>query len=50
MWQQQRNLDIDRRVEVNHMSRDVQYNSMHLHPVHTKNDIDPLAFQNDKGG
>jgi hypothetical protein len=50
MWQQQRNLDIDRRVEVNHMSRDVQYNSMHLHPVHTKNDIDPLDFQNDKGG
>jgi hypothetical protein len=49
-WQLQRNLAIDRRIEVNQTSRDVQHNSMHLHPVHTKNDIDPLAFQDDKGG
>jgi hypothetical protein len=48
-WQLQRNLAIDRRIEVNQMSRDVQHNSMHLYPVHTKNDIDPLAFQDDKG-
>jgi hypothetical protein len=48
--QLQRNLAIDRRVEVNQTSRAVQHNSMHLHPVHTKNDIDPLAFQDDKGG
>jgi hypothetical protein len=43
--QLQRNLAIDRRVEVNQTSIDVQYNSMHLHPVHIKNDIDPLAFK-----
>jgi hypothetical protein len=49
-WQLQTNLTIDRRVEVNQMSRHAQHNSMHLHPVHTKNDIDPLAFQDDKGG
>jgi hypothetical protein len=49
-WQLQRNFAIDRRVEMNQTSRDVQHNSMHLHPVHTKNDIDPLAFQDDKGG
>jgi hypothetical protein len=49
-WKLQGNLAIDRRVEVNQMSRDVQHNSMHLHLVHTNNDIDPLAFQNDKGG
>jgi hypothetical protein len=49
-WQLQRNLAIDRRVEVNQTSRDVQHNSMHLQPVHTKNDIDPLAFQDEKGG
>jgi hypothetical protein len=48
-WQLQRNLAIDRRVEVNQMSRDVQHYLMHLHPVCTKNDIDPLAFQDDKG-
>jgi hypothetical protein len=35
---------------VNQTSKDVQHNSMHLHLVHTKNDIDPLAFQDDKGG
>jgi hypothetical protein len=49
-WQLQRNLAIDRRVEVNQMSRDVQHNLMHLYPVHTKNDIDPLAFQDHMGG
>jgi hypothetical protein len=49
-WQLQRNLAIDRRVEVNQTSRDVQHNSMHLDLVHTKNDIDPVAFQDDKGG
>jgi hypothetical protein len=43
-WQLQRNLAIDRRVEVNQTSSNVQHNSMHLHPVHTKNNIDPLAF------
>jgi hypothetical protein len=46
-WQLQRNLAIDRRVEVNQTRRDVQHNSMYLHPVHTKNDIDLLAIQDD---
>jgi hypothetical protein len=49
-WQLQRNLAIDRRVKVNQTSRDVQHNSMHLHTVHTKNDIDPLIFQDNKSG
>jgi hypothetical protein len=49
-WQLQRNLAIDRRVEMNQTSRDIQHNSMHLHPVHIKNDIDPLTFQDNKGG
>jgi hypothetical protein len=49
-WQLQRNLAIDPRVEVNQMSRDVQHISMHLHPLYTKKDIDPLAFYDDKGG
>jgi hypothetical protein len=49
-WQQQKNLAIDRRVEVNQMSGDVQHSLMHLHPVHTKNDIDSLTFQDDKSG
>jgi hypothetical protein len=49
-WQLQRNLAIDPRVEVNQTSRDVQHNSMHLHPLYTKKDIDPLAFYDDKGG
>jgi hypothetical protein len=43
-WQLQRNLAIDWRVEVNQTRRDVQHNLMHLHPVHTKNDIDPMIF------
>jgi hypothetical protein len=47
-WQLQRKLAIDRRVEVNQTSRDVQHNSMHLHLVHTKNGIDPLIFQDNK--
>jgi hypothetical protein len=47
-WQLQRNLATDRRVEVNQMSRDVKHSPMHLHPVHTKNDIDSLTFQDDK--
>jgi hypothetical protein len=49
-WQLKRNLAIDRRVEVNQMSEDVQHSSMHLHPVHTKDDIDSLTFQDDKSG
>jgi hypothetical protein len=49
-WQLQRNLAIDRRVEVNETSGDVQHSSMHLHLVHTKNDIDSLTFQDDKSG
>jgi hypothetical protein len=49
-WQLQRNLAIDRRVKVNPTSRDVQHGSMHLHPVHTKNDIDSLPFQDNKSG
>jgi hypothetical protein len=49
-WQLQRNLAIYRRVEMNQTSRDIQHNLMHLHPVHIKNDIDHLAFQDDKGG
>jgi hypothetical protein len=32
------------------MSGDVQHGSMHLDLVHTKNDIDPLAFQDNKSG
>jgi hypothetical protein len=35
---------------VNEPSRDVQHTSMHLHPVHTKNDIDSLTFHDDKSG
>jgi hypothetical protein len=49
-WQLQRSLPIDRRVEVNQTSEDVQHDSMHLHPVHAKNDIDSLTFQDDKSG
>jgi hypothetical protein len=49
-WQLQRNLTIDRRVEVNQTSGDVQHGSMHLHPVHAKNDIDSLTIQDDKSG
>jgi hypothetical protein len=50
MWHLQRNLTIGRRVEVNQKSGDVQHNSMHLHLVRTKNDIDFLTFQDDKSG
>jgi hypothetical protein len=49
-WQLHRHLAIDRRVKVNQMSGDVQYSLMHLHPVHAKNDINSLTFQDDKGG
>jgi hypothetical protein len=49
-WQLLRNLAIDRRVEVNEMSGDVQHSLMHLHPVHTKNDINSMTFQDDKIG
>jgi hypothetical protein len=35
---------------VNQTSGDVQHGSMHLHPVHTKNGIDSLTFQDDKSG
>jgi hypothetical protein len=44
------NLAIDRRVEVNQASGDVQHSSMHLHLVHTKIDINPLPFQDNKSG
>jgi hypothetical protein len=33
---------------VNQMSRDVQHGSMHVHPVHTKNDVDSLPFQDNR--
>jgi hypothetical protein len=36
--------------QVNQMSGDVQHGSMHLHLAHTKNDIDPLPFQDNKSG
>jgi hypothetical protein len=49
-WQLQRNHAIDRRVKVNEMSRDGQHHSMHLHPVHNKNDINSLTFKDDKSG
>jgi hypothetical protein len=49
-WQLQRNLAIDRKIEVNQSSGDVQHGSMHLHPVHTENGIDPLAFQDNRSG
>jgi hypothetical protein len=32
------------------MSGDVQHGPMHLHLVHTENDIDPLTFQDNKSG
>jgi CRISPR/Cas system-associated protein Csm6 len=35
---------------MNQTSGDVQHSSMHFHPVYTKNDIDPLTFQDDKSG
>jgi hypothetical protein len=35
---------------MNQMSRDVQNSLVHLHPVHTINIIDSLAFQDDKTG
>jgi hypothetical protein len=50
MWQLQRNLAINRRVEVNQTTGDVQHSSIHLHPVHTKDDINSLTFQDDKSG
>jgi hypothetical protein len=49
-WQLQKNLAVDRRIEVNQTSGDVQHDSMHLHLVHTENDIDPLAFEDNKSG
>jgi hypothetical protein len=47
-WQLQKNLAEDRRIKMNQTSRDVQNSLVHLHLVHTKNDIDSLAFQDDK--
>jgi hypothetical protein len=41
---------IDKRVEVNQMGRNVQHNSMPLHPVHTKNNSDPFTFQDNQSG
>jgi hypothetical protein len=35
---------------MNQTSRDVQNNLVHIHLVHTKNNIDSLAFQDDKTG
>jgi hypothetical protein len=35
---------------MNQVSRDVQNIFVHLHPVHTKNNINSLAFQDDKAG
>jgi hypothetical protein len=35
---------------MNQTSRDVQNSFVHLHPVHTKNNIDSLTFQDDKTG
>jgi hypothetical protein len=35
---------------MNQMRRDVQHSFMHLHPVHTKNNIDSLALQDNKTG
>jgi hypothetical protein len=32
------------------MSGDVQHSSMHLHPIHIENNIDPLEFQDNKSG
>jgi hypothetical protein len=49
-WKLQRNHAIDRRIEVNQTSEDVQHGTMHLHSVHIKNDIDPLTFQDNKSG
>jgi hypothetical protein len=37
-------------IKMNQTSRDVQNSLMHPQPVHTNNDIDPLAFQDDKTG
>jgi hypothetical protein len=48
MWQLQRNLTEDRGIMMNQMSRDVQNSLVHLHLVHTKNNIDSLAIQDDK--
>jgi hypothetical protein len=35
---------------MNQTSRDVQNNLVHIHLVHTKNNINSLAFQDDKTG
>jgi hypothetical protein len=35
---------------MNQTSGDIQYNLVPLHPVHTKNNIYPLTFQDDKTG
>jgi hypothetical protein len=47
-WQLQRNLAKDRRIKMKQTSTDVQNSLVHHHPIHTKNDINPLAFQDDK--
>jgi hypothetical protein len=35
---------------MNQMSKHVQNSFVHLHPVHTKNNVDALTFQDDKTG
>jgi hypothetical protein len=49
-WQLQRNLAISKRIKVNQTSRDIQYSLVSHHSVHTKNNIYPLAIQDDKTG
>jgi hypothetical protein len=48
--QLQRNLVVSERIKMNQTSRDIQYCLMPHHPAHTKNNIYPLAFQDDKTG
>jgi hypothetical protein len=49
-WQLQRNLAKDRRIKMNQTNRDVQNNFVHLHLVHSQNNIYSLTFQDDKTG
>jgi hypothetical protein len=47
-WQLQRNISENRRIKMSQTSRDVQNSFVHLHLVHTKNNIDSLTFENHK--
>jgi hypothetical protein len=49
-WQLHGNLDEDRRIKMNQTSRDIQNSLVHLHPVHTQNNIYLLTFKDDKTG